>query len=190
MTDDARPLKPKQRVFVEAYLRTWCAAEAARTAGYAHPDRQGSRLLKNVEVQAAIEARLKDMAMGADEILARMTDQAQANIGDFWKVKQVPLRMKDGIVFDKDGNPVMVDVWDLDMDEVKARGHLIKTISMTKFGPRIELHDGQAALVQLGKHRKLFVDRHEITGENGGPIEVDAGIDRALRKIYGDHSNG
>lgn len=189
MTDETRTLKPKQRVFVEGFLRTWCAAQAARDAGYAHPDRQGPRLLRNVEVQAAIEARIKEAAMQADEVLARLSEQAEAKIGDFLKVKKVPL-IKNGVVLlDTDGQPIWVETWEINFEMVQARGHLIKSITQTRYGPKIEMHDGQNALIYMGKYHKLFVDRAEITGKDGGPIEVDAGIDRALRKIYGDHSN-
>ena len=36
----------------------------------------------------------------------------------------------------------------------------------------IELYDAQAALELLGKHHKLFTEKHEITGEGGKPIPV------------------
>ncbi len=46
-------LTPRQRLFVDNYFGN--ATEAARKAGYSHPKQQGSRLLSNVDVQAAIK---------------------------------------------------------------------------------------------------------------------------------------
>lgn len=54
----AAKLTPRQRAFVEAYLVSLNAADAARQAGYSPKtaNREGSRLLSNVDVQAAIAA--------------------------------------------------------------------------------------------------------------------------------------
>jgi hypothetical protein len=35
------------------------------------------------------------------------------------------------------------------------------------------MYDAQAALALLGKHHKLFIDRTEISGKDGGPIAVN-----------------
>jgi phage terminase small subunit len=50
-------LPPKRRAFVDHYLKTNNATEAARLAGYASPNSQGPRLLLNVGVMAAIKER-------------------------------------------------------------------------------------------------------------------------------------
>jgi hypothetical protein len=36
---------------------------------------------------------------------------------------------------------------------------------------KFKLADKRAALVALGRHHKLFTDKHEFGGKNGGPIE-------------------
>ena len=149
-----KKLSPKRRRFVEAYLATWNASEAARQAEYAKPGSQGQRLLTFVEVQTAIQQRLAEVAMKTDEVLARLAEQARSNIASFF-------------TFDSDELVVMA----LDIEEVKARGHLIKKLKQTKDGWEIELYDGQAALVQIGKHLKLFPDRMDITSGDK-PIKI------------------
>jgi phage terminase small subunit len=209
MTDG---LSNKQRVFVEAYLQTWNATEAARRAGYKHPDVQGPRLLGNVGIAAAIERRMREMAMQTDEMLARLAEQARANAGDFVVFRDVPLwqvlGMKPPEKADEDPDdaddaddapPVevpMVKVMELDPEVIKARGHLIKKIQMTKYGPAIELHDGQAALVHIGKHLKLFTEQVDVTS-GGEPIKSSDGYNRAmssladaLREIVSDSGSG
>lgn len=152
----------RHRAFVEAYLLTWNASEAARQAGYrGRSNTIGNRLLTNVDIQARIAQRIEQMAMEADEILARLSEQARINIGDFFT------RLEGPEVLGKPGS-----VWFLDMEKVRARGHLIKKIKFYKEGDvEIELHDGQAALVHLGKHAGLFKEIMEHTGKNGLPIE-------------------
>ncbi len=160
---DPKPLSYKQKAFIEAYLETWNASEAARRAGYAHAWQAGSRMLRNVEVKAEIEQRLGEMAMSANEVLARLSEQARVSMKDF----------------------VLPGTANLDVAALQAKGHLVKSISHTRYGVRIELHDGQAALIQMGKAHNLFVERHELSGPNGGPIKTDddGRFDRALSAL-------
>jgi len=65
---------------------------------------------------------------------------------------------------DDEGNEVAR--YSLNWEAVKEKGHLIKTITSTSKGhPKIELHDGQTALIHLGKHHRLFVDRVDVTSD-------------------------
>jgi hypothetical protein len=56
-------------------------------------------------------------------------------------------------------------VIELNFEEIKRRGYLIKKLSNTPSGPAIELVDGQTALITLGKHLKLFADQVELPSE-------------------------
>ena len=160
-----KKLSYKQRMFVEAYLTTWKPTEAARQAGYANPDRQGYRLLRYVEIQEAIEQRLKEKAMGADEVLARLAEQARVNIGDFISEATIP-------VIDANGELIKeLAAVNLNWDEIKKRGYLVKKITSTQNGPAIELVDNQTALIQIGKHLKLFTENIDMTSA-GKPLEV------------------
>ncbi len=80
-------LSSKQQAFIEGYLRCFNATEAARLAGYSdHTARQqGSRLLSKVDIQQAIKTRIAEKAMGADEVLLKLGDQARGNLGAFFK---------------------------------------------------------------------------------------------------------
>ena len=161
---------------MEAYLRTWSATQAAREAGYASPHSQGPRLLKYPQVREQIEKRIKESAMGADEVLARLSEQGRINIAEFITIKLVPTSLivpvgKKDEDDDEDGDEETritagnyVQVAELNWEAIKARGHLIKGIKNTKYGPALELHDGQVALIQLGKAHGLFVDRQDVSG--------------------------
>lgn len=153
-------LTDKQRVFVEEYLTCWNATEAAKRAGY--PDasaRQiGSENLSKPDIKALIDQRLKEKAMSADEVIARLADQARGSMGDFLKVNGTA---------------------SFDFKKAQAEGklHLIRSFTKGRRGTTLELYDAQNALIQLGKLHRLFADRMEITGKNGGPIETKNGPD-------------
>lgn len=144
---DTGGLTCKQRLFVSYYLgeSNGNATDAARRAGFAHPNVQSARLLVNVSIRVAIDARLDEAAIPAKEVLARLSDMAAADMGDFVSV-------------DKAGGFAL----DLKRAKLQGRLHLVKKLSHTKYGVAIELHDAQAALEKLGRHRGLFLDRHEI----------------------------
>jgi phage terminase small subunit len=137
-------LNDKQQAFVEAYLATWNASEAARQADYAKPGQQGHRLLKNVEIEAEIKQRIAEKAMTADEVLVRLAEQARNEHGAYISTSGA------------------IDLRRLIAD---GKGHLIKGIKRTQFGDNIEFYDAQAALVHIGKHHGLFTDKVEHSGE-------------------------
>ena len=120
--------RAKRQIFLDKFFECNCnATEAARQAGYKHPNQQGPRLKK--ELQAEIDARLDEMAMPANEVLARLGDQAGASIADF-----------------------ITDAGLIDWTAVKEKGHLIKRIVFNKGRKAtIELYSAQAALMHLDK---------------------------------------
>lgn len=144
-------LTGKQQVFVENYLICWNETEAARRAGYAHPNSNAHRLMVNDGIQTAIQERLSALAMSADEVLARLTAQARGSMTDF---------------LDDDGK--------INLVQAREHGalHLLKSRSVTKEGERIELYDAQNALELLGKYHRLWTDKVEHSGPNGGPLTV------------------
>jgi hypothetical protein len=151
-------LSNRQLVFVEEYLTCWNASEAARRAGYTgKPDVIGARLLGNVSIKERVERRIAEKAMGADEVLLRLAEQARANITDFIEPEPKAVTIGRG----DDADTIMIDSASLDWEALRKRGHLVKRISFNQYGPVIEMVDGQAALVNLGRHFKLFTYKVE-----------------------------
>jgi hypothetical protein len=176
-------LTDQQQLFILEYLECWNATEAYLAS---HPKCKsngaarvgGSKALTNPNIRAAIDARLKDKAMGADEVLARLAEQGRMSISEF-------IVESTNTEYDKDGNEVgVVDTVGLNWKAIRKYGHLIKSITSTQYGPKIELHDGQAALVHIGKHLKLFTDQVDVTskGEKIGNDDTDT-RNEILRKL-------
>jgi hypothetical protein len=103
-------------------------------------------------VRAALDAAV-EAAMPADEVKVRLSEHARADVTDIlagcYSLECTP-----------DGQAYRT------FDVAKARrlglGHLVKSVTPTKYGDRVELHDSQAALVHLGRHHKLWVDRIDV----------------------------
>ena len=153
----ARSLSLKQRLFVEAYLRTRNATQAAREAGYQGNDNvlavKGHENLRKPEIAALISARIAEQAMLADEVLARLAEQARADISEFIKLEK--------------GYPVL----DLEKAERAGKLHLVKSLVPTRYGTKLELYDAQAALQLLGKAHGLFTERFDMT-THGEQLQV------------------
>ncbi len=177
-----RSLTDKQEAFVNWYLQLWNASEAARRAGYSVHSAysQGQRLLKNVEVSAAIEHFKVQHIMSAEEAQILLTEQARSDMGDFMT---------------QDGDTVKVD---LGKAIETKKTSLIKKLSQTRTVRRrgedeveetvsttIELYDKQTALVQVGKVHKMFTDRTET--EVTGTMEhtVSDELQRMIEQVYG-----
>lgn len=140
-------LTGKRRAFVDAYLLTWNASEAARVAGYAAPGQEGHRLLKIAEIADEIQRVVSDRAMSADEVLVRLAEQARGSMDDF-------VSFRDG---------VKLPLLDLEKAHKAGKFALVKKLKYTdQGGVEFELYDAQAALVQLGKVHKLFTDRQDV----------------------------
>lgn len=105
----------------------------------------GYRLLReNPEVAEYVKLRLSEAAMSADEVLMRLAEQARGAHSEYIQ--------EDGTI-------------DIESMVKKGKAHLIKKISYTKGRKEYEFHDAQAALIQLGKHHKLFTDKVEMSGD-------------------------
>ncbi len=138
----AGQLTAKQRTFALEYIICKNGTEAARRAGYAGDDATlavtASRLLRNAKVVAFINERFAETTMRADEVVARISEQAAADMGDFIKIK-------NGIPF-----------FDLEKAAARNKLHLIQSFENTKNGVKLKLYDAQAAQRTLAQHHGLL----------------------------------
>lgn len=160
-------LSHKQQAFINAYLESWNATQAAIEAGYSSKTARsiGHENLTKPDIAEEIQRRVDEITLSANEVLARLAEHAKIDYKDFLSVAA------NG---------------DVALDMVKAEGktHLIRrvsqrrTIRTTKDSQTdetvmsLELHDAQAALVQIGKYHKLFTDKVDV--EHSGSIDFTA----------------
>ena len=77
-------LTERQRKFVEAYMKTGNASEAARLSGYSAPSVAGVRLLANAKIKKAIAERVDNdpEVWGRERLLRFWTEMAQHAEGE------------------------------------------------------------------------------------------------------------
>lgn len=174
-------LNDKQKRFVEEFLIDLNATQAAERAGYSKSTarQQGSRLLSNADIADAVamaqERRSKRTEIDADSVLKELAKIGFANMEDY-------IQVVDGDAY--------VDLSGLTRDQAAAisevtvedfkdgRGDDARDVRRVKF----KLSDKRAALVDIGKHLGMFVERRELTGKDGGPIQTNDTGDRELAR--------
>jgi phage terminase small subunit len=152
-------LTAKQQAFVDEYLKTRNATKAALAAGYSPKTAYsiGSENLKKPEVSEVIRQRTNENAMSADEVAALLAEQARGDMSDF--VTFYP--------------GMKLPVLDLQKAYENGKMRLVKKLKfLPDGGVEFELYDAQAAMVQVGKIHKMFTDKNEIGGMDGGPIPI------------------
>ena len=156
-------LTPKQARFVEEYLVDLNAKQAAIRARYSPKtaEVQGCRLLRNVQVAAAIQRaqaeRSKRTAVTADMVVAELAKLGFANILDYMRladgerVVDLSAATRDQLAAVKE--LVVEDFFD-------GRGEDAREVRRVK----IKLADKIAALDKLGRHLGIYNDTLEVKG--------------------------
>jgi len=173
-------LTAKQRRFVAEYLVDLNATKAATRAGYSEKTAYsvGHELLKKPEIAAAL-AEAQDAAQKRTGVTTDRVLRELARIG-FSDIRKA---------FTESGHLLNPQDWD---DETAASIASIKVITRPEGetdenGKRkvehvheVKFWDKNSALEKLAKHLGMFIERHEHTGKDGGPIET-----RTLADFYG-----
>lgn len=141
-------LTDMQRLFVNAYLRTFNATQAALEAGYSEKTARfiGSENLTKPNIRALLEARMSEEAMSANEVLRHLAEIARGDIDN---------------ILDKHGN--------IDLDKARELGvtrliKKLKTRTITTEESDIvvtqaELYSRMDALKLIGQFHALFSER-------------------------------
>lgn len=146
-------LDPQHLAFIDAYFEeNYNGRVAAIRAGYspASAHVQASRLLKNAKVAAEIRRRLDGSALTREQVLANVSDMANANMADFLTIP---------------------GVWPyIDLLKAQERGklHLIKKYKVQTDGSVVlELWDKRGPNRDMGMHHGLWDKGVEV------PIDAD-----------------
>lgn len=159
-------LNDKQRRFVDEYLIDLNATQAAIRAGYSEKTagQQAFDLLKKPEIQESIslamKAREERTEITQDRVLRELAKIGFADIRKAvkWGAELPVINPETGEVLIANG-VVLVSSEQLDDDTAAA----VSEISQTAQGVKIKMHDKKSALVDIGKHLGMFVDRVDAT---------------------------
>lgn len=137
-------------------------------------DREASALCRNPVVAARIkeiqEEIRKDNQVTVEKVIEELANIAFDDIKNY-----VNFKTEKRVVGKDDlGQPVYEDMPVVDIknsDQIDTRA--ISEVSVdTRGNFKFKLYPKDAALFKLGQYLGLFIDRSEITGKDGGPIEV------------------
>ena len=159
-------LKDERQIkFVEEYIKSLNATDAAIKAGYSEKTArsQGSRLLTNVDIQKAIQQAKADREertkIDADYVLKRLVEIDQMDVLD---IMDDQMKIRPVNEWPKVWRQYVVNLENLELSDGEGCFKKIKWPDKVK---NLEL---------LGKHVSVgaFKDKIEHTGANGGPIDL------------------
>lgn len=148
---------------VRAYRAAYPGCKSDNTAGV-----EGHRLLKNPKIADYIQKRMQDRQVRT-EITQDRVLREYAKLGFFDPRK----------LFNGDGSPVPIQ--DLDDDTAAAIAGLdvLEVYEgtgadrvFTGYIKKYKIANKIGALDSMAKHLGLFIDRQEITGPDGGPLQM------------------
>lgn len=153
-------ISEKQRKFAEEYLTDYCAARAARRAGYSAD--YGKRLLKKEPVREYLRERQKEVfakaGITAERVLEELSAVAFSNIADYTEVKKDAGAKKGVVLRTKETSAIPREK--------------LSAVAGMKEGPggvEVRLYEKLRALELLGKCVGLFRE----SDKNGGvPVVI------------------
>jgi phage terminase small subunit len=158
----AKNLDDKERLFVEGYLQTLNKLRAAEYADYTFESarKHAYHIFNRPHVREAIEHLLRTRS-GVTK--AWLVDKLVAIVGT---------DLADVADWDGHGNIVFKASCNLTDEQKVAVSEIVQ--ERTKLGStlKVKLYDKLAAMGHLAKLLSMLVDRQEISGPGGGPVEV------------------
>jgi len=141
-----------------------CRGDAART--------EAQRMMDLPQVKAYLNS-LKEKATeraqkAADDIIAELEKIGFSNISDY-------------LSFGPNG-VVLKDSTELTPDQLAAIESISETTTQHGGTIRFKLHDKPESLHLLGKRHGLFPNRQELTGADGGPLELKVTVTKTYKK--------
>lgn len=168
-------MTPKQKKFVAEYLVDQNATRSARDAGYKGTPHSlevtGSRLLRNAEVRAAIDAGLAKQT-------AKIEARVEVKVEKLALTKEKWLERIEAIAFSDIGDAFTLENGKLTMKiEDMKRSGFSKQIRKIRVMPggkvEVDLHPVLPAIELLGRSQGWVKDQVEHSGSIAQPVTMD-----------------
>lgn len=166
-------LQPKQILFIKEYLVDKNATQAAKRAGYSarSADKLGNQMLAKPRIRKAIDRELAKLQAEVNKRVAKKGITKERIMRELALIAFAD--MDDFAVVTKSGVKLVTSA-----DRRKARARVIKKLSestsVTGGHQSLELNPKIPALELLSKLGGFLVEKKEITGHSGGPIQYES----------------
>lgn len=151
--DSEKPLTDKQKLFCQEYLIDLNGAQAAIRAGYS--EKTAKEIASENLTKPNVSAYLQELMLERTESLEITTEYVLKTIVDtIERCKQAkPVKRSNGeLVYVETDDGKMVPAYTFDSSAVLKGAEL------------------------LGRYRKMFTDKVEQTGKDGGPIDMNLAV--------------
>lgn len=209
LTDEDYPLTPQQELFVLEYIIDWNGPRAAKESGYPNPSTTYKTLLgkpnikKSIRIHLSSRTNYEDRANRVIKELSHIAYSDPSELfdenGSLLPPSSLPehvtrslssievVRRGHGRIAKNNGSDLLGREPDTSEDD--ENGDVVEWIH------KIRQHDKIKALAILGKHFGIIHDKVELSGPNGGPLQVESTINLSsfplwLRQMMVIVSNG
>lgn len=173
----------RHEAFARGIVEGKAAGAAYVAAGYkpAGAEANASRLIRNDKVAARIAELKAEAAKGAvataQQVLEELTKIGLANMQDFVGDNDIT----HSVASLNRNHAAAIQEYTVE-HYTDGHGDDVREVKKIK----LKLADKRGALVDLGRHHKLFTDKSEHSGPDGGPVETKdvSDIDRARRIAF------
>ena len=156
-------------------------------------DEEACKLASNPKVSQRIEELTNDLKernmVTVEKVIAELAHIAFDDISNYLSYKTV----QTVVDHDKETGEPIIDYKTV-VELKDSAGVDTRSISEISTGPngqfKFKQYSKDDALFKLGKHLGMFVDKQEISGPNGGPIQVTALSDDELEKRLAELAGG
>ena len=151
-------LTDKQELFCNEYLVDLNGTQAAIRAGYSEAT------AKEIAYENLTKPHIQErLTVLMEERAARLELSQDMVLREYCKLAFFDIRK----IFNEDGSLKKV----VELDDETA-GALVSMKTLASMETEYKLADKKGALDSLARHLGMFVDKVEMTGKDGGPIEV------------------
>lgn len=166
-------MTPKQRRFVEEYLVDLNGTQAAIRAGYSQKTARtiAAENLAKPDIAAALSAaqekRAGKVEVTAERVLREYAILAFADMAHYLRFDEQGQALLDWENMPKEATRAISEI--TQEEYMVGAGDDARVVRRTKF----KLHNKGGPLDSVAKHLGMFIERHELTGANGGPIQTE-----------------
>ena len=178
----------KQRKFIAAYLEHFNGKEAAISAGYASPKQEAYRLLENPHIKQIINDELdaiREKNIGSKAVRLAKLNAMEEDLSSLQLARAEEMRQRkangevlppgadSGLLlqtkktFGSGKSAIVEDVWEID---------------------RVMIQERQKIMEQAARETGDRDKRIELTGANGGPVQVEAAKSKFLELLDDEES--